>query len=272
LAPAIEAKNLWFGYERDQPILRDLSFTLKSGEFMALIGQNGSGKTTLAKHMIGLLRPTQGRILIGGEDTAGISTGMLARSVGYVFQNPDHQIFAHTVRQEISFGLAQLALDPAEERQRIQQVMEQFDLAEHAEQSPHQLSFGLRRKLTVASVVAMRAPIHILDEPTAGLDCKSAIDLMDIVSQVNEQGHSILLITHDMRLVAAYASKTALIHAGQIAAVDDTRQILYRAELLKSTRIEPPQIVRLSQSLDLDQSPLTAEELCSVLTKNEMGI
>lgn len=271
MAPLIEANRIRFEYDGPPAILSNLSFTVQPGEFVALIGQNGSGKTTLAKLLLGLLRPTEGRILIDGKDIATQSVATLARSVGYVFQNPDHQIFAQTVLQEISFGVSQLALDPTVEKARIRHAMDQFGLAEHAEKSPHMLSYGLRRKLTVASVVAMRAPIIILDEPTSGLDRYAATSLLDVVSRLNEDGHSVILITHDMRLVATYATRVALIHAGRIAAFDDTLEILYQSELLRSAGIVQPPIVQLSQNLAMDQSPLTPEQLCLALTGSEIA-
>lgn len=259
----LEARDLWFAYEEGPSVLRGVSLKIKEGDFVALIGQNGSGKTTLAKHFNGLLRPSRGRVLLHGEDNQARSVAHLARTVGYVFQNPDHQIFSATTREEIAFGPRNIGLEESEVQQRTEQALEYFGLTAYADYQPAILGFGLRRKVSIAAVYAMRTEVLILDEPTAGLDWKSTHELMQRIGDLHRKGHTIILITHDMRLVARYAPRCMVLRDGNIIANDDTRQIFRQADLLRETHIELPQICKLARRLepsDSKQNILTVAE------------
>ena len=263
--PCLQAEDLWFAYEGDPPALRGLSLSIAQGEFVALIGQNGSGKTTLAKHFNGLLRPAQGRILLNGEEVGGRPVGVLARTVGYVFQNPDHQIFSPTTREEIAFGPRNLGLPEAEVARRVAAALAAFSLSAYADSQPAALGFGLRRKISVAAVCAMQTPVLILDEPTSGLDGQSAAELMALLTALRRQGVTILLITHDMRLVADYAPRCIVMRDGAILADDATRAVFGQAALLRQAQIELPQVSRLSRRLEPHGLPggiLTVAEFC----------
>ncbi len=246
----LEATDLWFAYEEGPSVLKGISLEIKVGDFVALIGQNGSGKTTLAKHFNGLLRPSRGRVLLYGEDNREHPVAHLARTVGYVFQNPDHQIFSATTREEIAFGPRNIGLEESEVQQRTEQALEYFDLTAYADHQPAILGFGLRRKVSIAAVYAMRTDVLILDEPTAGLDWKSTHELMQRIVALHRTGHTIILITHDMRLVAEYAPRCLVLRDGNILADDDTREIFRQADLLRETHIELPQICRLARRLE----------------------
>ena len=252
--PCLEAQDLWFEYangptEPHPAALRGLSLTLAAGEFVALIGQNGSGKTTLAKHFNGLLRPSRGRVRLYGQDLTEQPVSQLARSVGYVFQNPDHQIFSPSTREELAVGPRNLGLEAGEVTRRVNEMLTTFNLTPFADRQPALLSFGLRRKISVAAVIAMQTPILILDEPTTGLDYKNTHDLMARISELHRLGRTIILITHDMRVVAEYVPRCIVLRQGQVIADDTTRAIFRQADLLRQTHLEVPQITALSQRL-----------------------
>ncbi len=249
-APAcLQVRGLCYRYDGEIEALRDVSLEIAEGDFAAIIGQNGSGKTTLAKHFNGLLKPTQGSVRVYGRDTADLSVGQLARQVGYVFQNPDRQIFSPTVREEIAFGPKNLGLSPEQVVQRVAETLARFRLQAYADAPPALLGYGLRRKVGVAAVYAMQPRIFILDEPTVGLDWQSVRELASLLTAMNAQGHTIVLITHDMRLVAEHARRTIVLHEGHLLADSDTAAVFRRDEVLAQARIEPPQIGQLARRL-----------------------
>lgn len=257
IAPTLTIERLVYHYEESIPALNGVDLAIAGGAFMAIVGQNGSGKTTLVKHLNGLLRPTSGRVLVGAVDTRAATVGELARTVGYVFQNPDHQIFAPTVRQEVAFGPHNLGLPADACAERVDEALVLFGLTAHAELPPAVLGFGLRRLVSIAAVYAMRPSVLILDEPTAGLDWRSATQLLGLMQHLHHQGHTILLVTHDMRLVANYAPQTLVMHEGRALALGATQQVLALREQLALAQIEPPQMVALGQQLGLEPAPLT---------------
>ncbi len=263
--PCVETRDLWFAYERSAHVLRGISLTVQTGEFVGLVGQNGSGKTTLAKHFNGLLRPQRGEVLLHGELIGARPVSQLAHHVGYVFQNPDHQIFKPTVRDEIAFGPRNLGLAEADIDRRCDQAMEHFQIRHLAEYPPAVLGFGLRRKVSVAAVYAMQPQILILDEPTAGLDWKSSQEMMHRLCALHQQGHTIMLISHDMRLVTQYAQRTIVLREGEILLDGSTREVFQQAEPLRSAQIGLPQVCRLVQDLapmGMAGGVLTVPEFC----------
>jgi energy-coupling factor transporter ATP-binding protein EcfA2 len=262
LQSLVSIKNLHFNYDTT-PALQGVSAEIGAGELVAIIGQNGSGKTTLAKHLNGLLRPSQGHIHLFGENISGRAVGQLARSVGYVFQNPDHQIFSPTVREEIAVGPRNLGLDEATIHQRVENSLAQFGLLPYADEQPALLSFGLRRKVSVAAVVAMDTPILVLDEPTTGLDWRSATELMAIVDELVANGRTVLLITHDMRLVADYVPRCLVMQDGRLLADGPTRHIFQQDHILYQAQLHRPQITELAHRLGQQGTILTVDEFCS---------
>lgn len=263
--PFLEAKDVWFAYDESRPVLRGISLAIPRGDFVAIVGQNGSGKTTLAKHFNGLLRPTQGQILLDGNDIRNHALAELARTVGYVFQNPDQQIFSATVFDEIAFGPRNLGFDTAQVERLTQETLELFRLAPLAQSAPTTLSFGLRRKVTLAAVYAMQTPILILDEPTGGLDRQNTVALMELLCQLYKAGRTILLITHDMRIVADYAPQTLVVEGGKALLHDATRKIFQQTERLERVKLEAPQVTRLAGRLapfGMPKNLLTVNEFC----------
>jgi energy-coupling factor transport system ATP-binding protein len=258
--PAIEIHNLHFAYEPSAPVLKGISLAIGAGEMVALMGQNGSGKTTLAKQLNGLLRPSGGSIRLFGQVIEGKPVGEVARSVGYVFQNPDHQIFSPTVGEEIAVGPLNLGWDEEEVRRCVAETLAQFGLLAYAERQPALLSFGLRRKVSVAAVAAMRTAVLILDEPTTGLDWRGTQELMAILHELQANGCTILIITHDMRLVADHIPRCLVMQDGRLLADGPTRAIFQQRELLQQAQIEPPQIIQLAQRLGMEEPILTVAE------------
>lgn len=262
---SLEARDIWFAYEGGEPVLNGISVTIDRGDFVAVIGQNGSGKTTLVKHFNGLLRPMRGQVLLDGRDIRDMSVGVLARSVGYAFQNPDHQIFSATTRDEIAFGPTNLGMGKAKVQEITDGALELFGLTQFADRQPATLGFGLRRKISIAAVYAMQTPFLVLDEPTTGLDRKSITELMSLVRELNQQGRTVILVTHDMRIVAEYAPRCMVVRDGEVVALDFTRTIFEQVGLLRSTHIEMPQISQLGRRMvqhGLRDGVLTVSEFC----------
>lgn len=245
----IRVENISFSYDAATSVLREVSLTVRSGEFLALIGRNGSGKTTLVKHLNGLLKPSAGQVLVGETDTRLVPVGELARQVGYVFQNPDHQLFLPTVRQEIAYGPSMLGLSGTALDERVDETLERFGLAGMDERHPAVLGRGVRRLTALAAIYAMRPRVFVLDEPTGGLDRRFAGRLMDVLCGLAADGHAIVLITHDMRLVADYAKRVLLLLDGQVIADDSPAALFDQPELLATSGVQPPQVARLAQAL-----------------------
>jgi energy-coupling factor transport system ATP-binding protein len=245
--PAIELRNCSYSYDGSIPALQRVSCSIETGSWVALVGENGSGKSTLARLCNGLLRPLEGEVLINGEDIRGRPVGEVARQVGFLFQNPDHQLFAPTVREEIAFDLRNLGFPRQEIAGRIEEALTLFGLSAYADQPPAVLGYGLRRQVTLASLLARRPSILILDEPTTGLDWRSTQLLMDHVEEQHVAGCTVLLITHDMRLVAERAASVLVLHQGRLVAAGSTRELFAQPDLLDRVSISPPPITELSQ-------------------------
>lgn len=247
--PAVAVEAVSFAYPGGAPALAGLSLTVQPGEFVALVGPNGGGKSTLARHINGLLRPQQGAVALFGQPSAGRPVGELARSVGYVFQNPDRQIFAATVREEVAFGPRNLGLAGQALTQRVTEALAAFDLTALAEAPPAVLGYGLRRLVTLASVWAMQPPIWLLDEPTTGLDARLTGLLMERLHTLHGSGHTILFITHDLKL-AAGAQRIIGISQGRVALDGPPQSVFADSAGLAAIGLRPPPIARLSALLE----------------------
>lgn len=272
---AIDVNRVVFRYEPAAPeVLHGVSLRILRGEFVAMIGQNGAGKTTLAKMFNGLLKPTSGTVLAGGIDTKQATVGQLAKTVGYVYQNPDHQIFAQRVRAEVAFGPHNLRLSEAETEERVTEALELVGLTDHAEDYAFSLGRGQRQKLAVASVLAMRPPTLVVDEPTTGLDQKGAKGILDLLSRWNGEGRTIVVITHDMSLVAERVPRTVVVAGGEVIADGPTRQVLADQHLLARAFLRPPQVTRVAQRLShygVRPDVLTIPELHAELSRLMKG-
>ncbi len=272
--PCIQVEDLHYVYNGEVSALAGIDLAVADNGYVAIIGQNGSGKTTLVKHLNGLLKPTRGRVLIDGVETTRQTVGELARTVGYVFQNPDYQLFCPTTREELSFGPRNLGLSEAEVRARTDETLAQFGLEPFADRPPAILGYGLRRKISVAAVYAMRPRIFVLDEPTAGLDWRSTLDLMALIGRLHQAGHTILLVTHDMRLAAEFSRETLVLQGGKVLLYGPTRAVFREAALLESAQIEPPQITALARRLapqGMPEDVLSVAEFCQACRRRVGG-
>ena len=247
--PQLALEQVSFSYLDGTAALRDVSLAVAAGEFVALLGANGSGKTTLAKHLNGLLKPTGGCVRVNGRDTRPLRVAELARTVGYVFQNPDHQIFAATVEEEIAFGLRLQGLSQAEVAERVDWALAAFALTPYRELPPALLGWGQRRQVAMAAVLATRPQVLVLDEPTGGLDARSRDALMAAVTTFNRSGGTVILITHNMRLVAEYASRAVVMSGGSVVFDAAPRALFERREILARAKLAAPAVVRLGQRL-----------------------
>ena len=215
----ISLDHVSYQYERGgnaSKALDDVTFDIERGSFIGLIGRNGSGKTTLAKHLNGLIRPTQGTVTVDGLDASKHSVGEMAAHVGFVFQNPDHQIFCSSTKEEIAFGPIALGLDAATVFKRVDEMMTLFDLHRYEDVSPATLGYGERRAVALSSVIAMRTPILVLDEPTAGLDHRLAARFLGTIEKLNQRGVTIVMISHDMRAVYRYCTHVLELEDGKV--------------------------------------------------------
>lgn len=249
----ISIKNLSYEYVISRlnriRALENISFAIEQGDLVAIIGQNGSGKTTLTKHFNGLLKPTEGHVYINGKDTQKMSVAELARIVGYVFQNPDQQIFAETVREEVEFGPKNLGYSEEEIKKRVDDALRLVELVDYDEYSPFSLSKGEKQGLAVASILAMGTEIIVMDEPTTGRDYLQSKQIMDLLKQLNSEGITIVFITHNMQLVAEYSKRIIVLKNGVKILDDIPENIFKETDILESTYLKPPQITRLSHEL-----------------------
>jgi energy-coupling factor transport system ATP-binding protein len=270
--PIIDVRGVSYRYAGDAPpALDQVSLTIQRGEFVAFVGQNGAGKTTLAKTFNGILMPTSGDVIVSGQETRAAGLDVLARIVGYVYQNPDHQIFSNTVREEIAFGPRNLGLPPAEVTQAVAQALKLVGMEADADTYPFLLGRGQRQKLAVAAVLAMGSPVLVVDEPTTGLDLRGALGIMDLLRQWNADGRTIVIITHDMNIVAEYSPRTVVMAQGRVLADGPTRQILTDQPVLAQAFLKAPQITRVAQSLNgrlgFPRDILTVREFQAVLRR-----
>jgi len=245
----IEVKDLHHRYPNGCHALRGVSMTIDPGEFVAIIGQNGSGKTTFVKHLNGLLRATTGTVYVNGQDVSKHKVSEMARVVGYCFQNPDHQIFCDTVYEEVAYGPRNLHLSQAEIEERVIEALSAVGLLHLQASMPRDLSKGQRQRLAVASVLSMHPEVLIVDEPTTGQDYRDGVDMLTLVQRLNQAGHTVLFITHDMPMVARFAQRVIVFRDGQILLDGTTREVFGQADELRTTFLAPPQITSLAQAL-----------------------
>ncbi|HIP87750.1 MAG TPA: ABC transporter ATP-binding protein [Anaerolineales bacterium] len=236
---------------------------IHEGEFIAIVGQNGSGKTTLAKHLNGLLKPTQGEVLFRGQPVREIRRTEIARCVGYVFQNPDHQIFASTVREEVGFSLKMAGMDAKTIEGRVAEALEVVGLSGYEEEVPFTLTKGERQRVAVASVLAAQPQVIILDEPTTGLDYRHQRSMMEMLRALHRRGHTVIIITHSMWVAAEYAERVVVMKDGQILLDGPTRAVFAQEETLAEAALRPPPLLRLGNWLGTSGLTLDAvvEEL-----------
>lgn len=237
-----------------------------AGQRVALVGQNGSGKTTLVRHLDGLLRPTAGRVLVGGTDARGLRVAQLARLVGLAFQDPDRQIFSSTVRAEVEFGPRNVGLSPADRVRAVADALAATGLAGSEAINPYDLGMARRKLLAVASVLAMRTPVLVLDEPTTGQDARGVAAVRGVIERVAGEGRTVIVISHNMRFVAETFERVVVLRAGRIV-LDGTPADVFAERswpVLASTYLEAPLPAVLGTRLELGTTP-TEDALVAAL-------
>ena len=264
----IEFEKVSASYDGELPILRDVSFRIPDGDFVAFVGTNGAGKSTTMRLVNGLLKPSSGQVLIDGVPTTQLRTSQLAAKVGFLFQNPDRQICCSTVREELLFGFRAQGRADAEAQAKVDAMIERFGFDGDAE--PFLLNRGTRQLLALASIIVMEPPVVVLDEPTTGLDFRECAKVMDIIVELNAHGTTVIMVCHDMEVVADYARRVIAMTAGQVVADGETFAVLRNRDVLARTHLLPPQVVDVSLRLAEDGAVAAASPVALADTLDEM--
>ena len=273
----IAADGVVFGYPKESGelniVLRGITLHIREGEFVAVLGHNGSGKSTIAKHMNAILVPNEGRVTVGGIDTTDESRLYdIRQQVGMVFQNPDNQIVATIVEEDVAFGPENIGVEPAEIRRRVDEALADVGMSEYQEHAPHQLSGGQKQRVAIAGIIAMRPRCVVLDEPTAMLDPKGRREVMRTIQRLNrENGITVVLITHYME-EAAQAGRVVVMNDGEILYDAPPREVFSHVTELKEVGLDVPQATELCWRLrragvDLPADVLTEEEAVEAISK-----
>lgn len=245
----IEVNNVSYAYSSGTVALKEVSLKIERGEFVAIMGENGAGKTTLIKHLNGLFKPTKGSVTVDDVDTRERSVAELSRKVGLVFQNPDHQLFSESVEEEIAFGLVNFGYDPETVKRRTVWALNLLDLKRYRDSSPFMLSGGERKRVALASVLAWNPEYIVLDEPTIGQDQMQKDRLRELIIQLNTQGRTVIIVSHDIEFVADCAPRVVLMSQGGIIADGPASTILTDYGKVLAASLVRPQITQLFQSL-----------------------
>lgn len=278
---SIQVKNLTHIYEKGMPnesiALENISFEVEDGAFLGIIGHTGSGKSTLLQHLNGLLKPTEGNIIIGGVDITSPEVKMvdIRKRIGLVFQYPEYQLFEETVAKDVAFGPKNLGLSQEEIDERVKEAIELVGLDYEAikDRSPFELSGGQKRRVAIAGVVAMRPEVLILDEPTAGLDPKAHKDVLKMVETVHKKtGSIIILVSHNMADIARMSDKVLVIDSGHMVMMGTPKEVFSKREVLSNVGLDLPPITQLTEGLrekgmDIEDTILSVDEAAEQIAK-----
>lgn len=245
----LELKQVSFAYQQGRPALIDVSLTIDSGEFLAIAGRNGSGKTTLTRMIMSLKKPSSGMVLYNGADTVKYTPANMARYVGYVFQNPDRQMFRDTVAAEVSFGPEQLGFSADQIEKAVAIALEKTNLTAVASSYPQSLSRGQKQRVAIASALAMQSRILILDEPTSGQDANERQELLSLLQELNKQGITIVLVTHDMDIIAQYASRVIVMAGGRKVFDNSPEELFNNSGSLAAWGLTLPASVKIAREI-----------------------
>ncbi len=264
----IEFKNVSASYDGELAILHDVSFAVPDGDFVAFVGTNGAGKSTTMRLVNGLLKPSAGEVLIDGVPTTQLRTSELAAKVGFLFQNPDRQICCNTVREELLFGFAAQGRADADAEAKVDAMIERFGFDAAAE--PFLLNRGTRQLLALASIIVLEPAVVVLDEPTTGLDFRECDKVMDVIAEMNARGTTVVMVCHDMEVVADYAKRVIAMTAGQVVADGPTFEVLRDCDVLARTHLLPPQVADVSMRLAQRGAVPAASPVAKANTVDEM--
>jgi energy-coupling factor transport system ATP-binding protein len=261
----IQIKDIHHIYPSGVKALNGISLTIEAGEQVAIIGQNGAGKTTLVKHFNGLLVPTSGSVRIGDWDTTKYQVAKLASRVGYVFQNPDEQLFTRTVHQEVSFGPKNLGYGAEKIEALVEDALALTELSAQKETNPYDLSPTWRKMVALASIIAMDTPIVIFDEPTTGQDAANIARMANVIDTLRERGKTVITITHDIDFCAENFMRVIALSEGKVLLDGPANEVLGQEEILAQTYVDPPQLTRLGLRLGLKEVVRNQEEFLKAL-------
>jgi energy-coupling factor transport system ATP-binding protein len=270
-SPLIAVQGLHHVYENGVEALRGVDLEVGPGDYLLIAGPNGAGKSTLLKHLVALLEPTQGRVLVDGRETGALSTSALARRVGYVSQNPDRQLFTATVEEEVAFALRNLGRPPEEVEARTVESLAAMGLLDRRQAHPLALPRGDRARVVIAAVLAMDPQILIFDEPTTGQDARGARAILEITRTLHATGKTVIVVTHHLYLMAEYARRMVLLSGGTRRLDAPLRQAYHEVDLLRRSDLEPPQAVLLARALCPGRALVTPEEVAACIAGRWRG-
>jgi energy-coupling factor transporter ATP-binding protein EcfA2 len=269
--PMVKVTDARYVYANGAVLALDgVSLEIPEGQSVGIVGQNGSGKTTLTKLLNGLLKPSSGSIVVDGKNTADHIVQQMASTVGYVFQNPNHQLFATNVRAELAFGPRNLGLPADEVERRVDGALEFFDIRALADMHPYRLSFPLRKLVGIASVFTMSPKVFVLDEPTTGQDHQTTKVINELIRKLADQGSTVICVSHDMPLLADVSERMIVMWNAKIIADGTAREVFGDTEVMSRTHIVPPQITQISLQLKSRKgmpAALSVAELSEELSK-----
>jgi energy-coupling factor transport system ATP-binding protein len=263
----IELQDLYFTYPSGVEALRGISLAIETGEQVAVVGQNGAGKTTLVKHLNGLLQPTRGQVLIGDWNTRQHSVAKLASRVGYVFQNPDEQLFSKNVATEVAFGPKNLGFNGDRVEALVKDALTLTELSDKTETNPYDLSVTWRKMVALASILSMDTDILVFDEPTTGQDAISVARIASVIAELRKRGKSVITITHDIDFCAENFERVIAMSQGKILLDGQANEVLGQEDVLARTYVDPPQLTRLGKRLGFRNTVRNQEEFLSALQK-----
>jgi len=270
----IRTEALSFSYDGFTSALAEISLEVKDGEFLALLGANGCGKTTLLKHLNGLLKPSSGRVFLDGRELSLFKDEQIFRWVGMVFQDPNDQLFGASVGQDVAFGAVNLGLKPDEVARRVSRALKMVGALGLAGKAIHTLSFGQKRRVAIAGVLAMAPEVILLDEPTSGLDPRGASAIMRLLRKLNQgKGTTMLMATHDVELVPLFADRVAIMSKGRLIAEGPPAKVFADTAMIREAELRLPrvghliEILQKKEGMSFQQVPLTIGEARRELSK-----
>lgn len=276
--PILETQNLTFTYPDGTRALKNINMSINKGEKVAVMGANGAGKSTLFSHFNGLTEPTSGIVKINGNEMKYDKKSLLKirQKVGVVFQNPDDQLFAPTVQEDVAFGPMNLGLDLNEVDKRVEKSLKMVGMEGFEEKPPHHLSGGQQKRVSIAGIIAMDPELMIIDEPTAGLDPQGVDQVLTILNHLNEKGMTLLVSSHNVELITEFANKIFIVHDGEIINEGSTNDVFSNHEILKKAHLRPPKASEIlhklqKEGLNVQPNKLTTQEACDEIIKAKLS-
>jgi len=269
MSDAIVVDNISFSYGYE-PVLTDVSLTVRLGEVLAIMGESGAGKTTLVKHFNGLLKPQRGRVTVFGVDTREASVSTLSRRVGIVFQNPNHQIFAETVEDEVAFAMKNFGFSKEDIESRVKWILDYMGLSAYRDKSPFNLSIGERKRVCIAAVLSYEPDVVVFDEPTAGQDHHNKERMRHLIGSLKAEKRGVVIVTHDVEFAATISDRIVVLSGGRIVAEGPAREVITSRDAMARARLMMPQIAMIAsllrdKGIQVGDGRLTPEELANEL-------